>query len=228
MKTAILKSGLYPFFLFIVFILMIPDTFGQGKINFFDIRSGWNSYYHLYPQQMFREGEGYKDFKRWEKFWLNRSMNADSSRNGDFNVYRKAMNEYSVNKEKFDKATMIAANWKYIGPTGIHKQIQGLVNAIYIDTVNDNTLKTIYIGTNTSGIWKTTNGGQNWQNITDQSGLSIIGINNITGDPTHGNILYAATGGYFPLSSDAFGIGIIKSTDYGASWQVIYPAPGNS
>ncbi len=228
MRTETKHQPLIIFLLSITSILLISDIQGQGNANFFNIRDGWNSFYNQNSQQMSQTGNGYKDFKRWEYFWVNRTYSADSSQKGNFNLYRNRITDYYIEKEKYDNSTMLAANWRFIGPSGITEQVNGLVNAVYVDTVNDKTLQTIYIGTNTSGIWKTTNGGQQWKNITDQSGLSIIGINNITGDPNNGNILYAATGGFFPLSSDAFGIGIIKSDNKGSTWKVIFPETGSN
>jgi len=65
--------------------------------------------------------------------------------------------------------------------------------------------------------------GTTWHNVTDNSGLHFIGITDITGDPTNGNIIYATVGGggYFD-TSPFYGIGVLQSTDGGATWNSIY------
>ncbi len=224
MKTlSELKKGSLPVALFITFLFISTEPLAQDRLNFYSIRDGWNSYYQQYPGIMFEKGAGYKDFKRWECFWLDRTYSTDTSRSGDFTQYREAMNDYKKNKGHYDDASLLAPNWRFAGPTGVDKQVHGLVNAVYVDTVNDKSYNTIYVGTNSSGIWKTTDGGNNWSNVSDYNDLVISGINNITGDPNNGNILYAATGGSFPFSSDCYGIGIIRSTDYGQTWSLVYP-----
>jgi len=209
--------------LFITFIFVYTESLAQDRLNFYSIRDGWNSYYQQHPEIMFEKGAGYKDFKRWERFWLDRTYGSDTARIGDFTQYREAMIEYKKNKGHYDDASILAPNWRFSGPTGVDQQVHGLVNAVYVDTVNDESYHTIYVGTNSSGIWKTTDGGNHWSNVSDYNELLISGINNITGDPNNGNILYAATGGSFPFSSDCYGIGIIRSTDYGQTWSLLYP-----
>jgi len=205
--------------------LLFKEAPAQNGLNFYSIRDGWNNYYQQHPNLITEQGSGFKDFKRWERFWLNRTDGSDIFERGNFTQYRFALSQYKEKHKEFEEASILTPNWKFLGPKGVDLQVHGLVNAVYVDTVNDKYRNTIYVGTNSSGIWKTNDGGNNWNNITDQSELAIPGINNITGDPNNGNILYAATGGYFPMSSDGYGIGVIKSIDYGQTWNIFYPSP---
>jgi len=103
-------------------------------------------------------------------------------------------------------------SWTSIGPDNI----SGRVRSIAVDPSNPNI---VYCGSVSGGIWKSTNGGSAWVSLTDFASSLVIGC--ITIDPTNSNTIYAGTGeGYFNV--DALrGIGILKSTDAGATWNVL-------
>ena len=97
------------------------------------------------------------------------------------------------------------------------------IGALAIDQKNP---KTVYAGTGESnmrnsvsignGLYKTTDGGDNWVKI----GLdSTEHIARIIIDPRNSNTLYVAAPG--PLWSDSKHRGLYKSTDGGASWKNI-------
>lgn len=73
---------------------------------------------------------------------------------------------------------------------------------------------TIYIGTNGGGIWKTTNGGQNWSPITDD--LPILMGSTIAIAPSDPNIIMFGTGDAYGFN--ARGQGVFKSIDGGQNW----------
>jgi len=73
--------------------------------------------------------------------------------------------------------------------------------------MTDLNYKTIYVGSQTGGLWKTTNGGINWLNVTDILNKPGLGVNSVAIDPNYHNIVYIATDGS----------GIFKSTDAGSS-----------
>ena len=99
--------------------------------------------------------------------------------------------------------------WRLEGP----HNIGGRINSILIDPTNSNT---IYVGTPASGIFKTTDGGQNWsQQFTQESTLSI-GV--LAMDPSNSNTIYAGTGDKALSSFTYLGNGIYKSTDAGQTW----------
>jgi len=116
-----------------------------------------------------------------------------------------------INKFNFRKETASPISWSSIGPSNIG----GRVRSIAIDPNNPNV---IYCGSVSGGIWKTTDGGNSWIPISDFAPNLVIGC--ITIDPTNSNIIYAGTGeGYYNI--DALrGIGVLKSTDGGATWNV--------
>jgi photosystem II stability/assembly factor-like uncharacterized protein len=100
-------------------------------------------------------------------------------------------------------------SWEPLGPGNIG----GRIRAIHIDRTNADIM---WIGSVGGGIWKTTDGGGNWEPINDF--LPSLAVTAIVADPTDPAIMYASTGeGFF--NTDALpGGGVFKSTDGGDSW----------
>ena len=75
-----------------------------------------------------------------------------------------------------------------------------------------------YFGAVNGGVWKTTNAGQTWENITDgKTDLSSVGA--IAVAPSDPNVVWFGTGETFLRSNVSIGDGIYRSTDAGAHWQ---------
>lgn len=71
---------------------------------------------------------------------------------------------------------------------------------------------TIYVGTDTGFVWKTTDAGQTWAQMT---GLPQLWVNSITVDPTDANRAWVAFSG-FRTGDD--GSHLYETTDGGATW----------
>jgi photosystem II stability/assembly factor-like uncharacterized protein len=79
---------------------------------------------------------------------------------------------------------------------------------------------TFYMGATGGGVWKTTDDGENWTNISD--GYFDVGsIGAITVAPSDPNVIYTGTGSACPRGNISAGKGIYKSTDAGKSWSFI-------
>ena len=77
---------------------------------------------------------------------------------------------------------------------------------------------TFYMGSTGGGVWKTTDAGESWQNISDgfiEAG-SIGDIRVAASDP---NIIYVGTGSGCPRGNVSAGIGVYRSTDGGETWK---------
>ena len=75
-----------------------------------------------------------------------------------------------------------------------------------------------YMGSVNGGVWRTTNGGQSWDNLTDgKSDISSVGA--ITVAPSDANVIYVGTGESQLREDLTFGTGMYRSTDAGQSWQ---------
>jgi photosystem II stability/assembly factor-like uncharacterized protein len=100
--------------------------------------------------------------------------------------------------------------WREIGPSNIGGRTRQLV----FEPGNPNVM---YASAVAGGVWKSTNGGQSWVQLTDLA-IPNIAVNSFAIDPRSPRTLYAGTGeGYFN-GDGVRGAGIFKSTDAGGTW----------
>ena len=102
---------------------------------------------------------------------------------------------------------------------GINQDVSGRMVAIAADPTDP---LTYYVGAAGGGVWKTTDGGKSYLPLTDFLGNTAMG--SITIAPSNHNIIYAGTGEPNFAGDSRYGIGLLKSTNGGATWSVI-PGP---
>jgi photosystem II stability/assembly factor-like uncharacterized protein len=78
---------------------------------------------------------------------------------------------------------------------------------------------TFYMGATGGGVWKTTDGGSNWKNISDKYFGGSIGA--VAVAPSNENILYVGEGENTLRGNVAEGFGMWRSDDGGRSWKNI-------
>ncbi len=107
------------------------------------------------------------------------------------------------------KSPRSGMEWRLVGP---HRG--GRVVAV---TGHPTEVATFYFGACAGGVWKTTDGGTYWENISDgffqTSAVGAIAIS--TSDP---NVLYVGTGETAIRGNVSHGDGVYKSTDGGQTW----------
>ncbi len=216
-------KNLYMFLFLIVISITIftrKSVIAQSSDNYYVIRDSLESYYGSHPSLKQEEDGEYAQYIRWKEFWKDRVYGGDQSEYGSFKLYETAVRDYVNTIGYYQRPTLIGSDWHCLGPDNVNNfPFRGKVMSVYVDTAVDRSMNTIYIGTEASGIWKTTDGGSNWHNVTDPSGIPLLGIRDIAGDPNNGNIIYGATGFYCMDPTQDGGIGIIKSSDGGVTWQ---------
>ena len=115
----------------------------------------------------------------------------------------------------------LLGTWSNLGPTNQG----GRTRQMLIDPTNPSIMYAASVG---GGVWKSTNGGANWNQLTDLV-LPNIAVASLAMDPRNPQVLYAGTGeGFF--NGDAIrGNGVYKTTDGGATWTALaatVPAAG--
>ncbi|MEM7573469.1 MAG: hypothetical protein AAF433_11235 [Bacteroidota bacterium] len=99
-----------------------------------------------------------------------------------------------------------------IGPAGM----SGRVTAI---DVNPRNTDIIFAGTASGGVWRSTNGGINWEPIFDEQRILSIGA--VAVSDANPNIIWVGTGEGNPRNSANYGGGIFRSLDGGDSWEMM-------
>jgi photosystem II stability/assembly factor-like uncharacterized protein len=110
----------------------------------------------------------------------------------------------------YDPARLGALRYRMIGPAR-----GGRVTAV--TGVNQEPL-TFYFGSTGGGIWKTTDAGISWHDLSAQA-LASASMGSLDVADSDPNIIYAGTGSAGIRSNVSIGKGIYKSTDAGKSWR---------
>ena len=200
---------------------------GKNKsgANFYDIQKAFYKYWGNKPVKNLKnednEGKeselgGYFQFKRWEYQTAPKAYP-----DGVLPSPLKYWNEYlkfSATEKKPEQAKLTNTwtplgllNWT-CGNSG-YSPGNGRINAITVDPNNANV---IYIGAPAGGVWKSVDGGTTWNTTSDY--MPHLGVSTIAVDHNNSNIVYIGTGDRD--AGDCPGIGILKSTDAGATWHM--------
>ena len=80
---------------------------------------------------------------------------------------------------------------------------------------------TFYMGSTGGGVWKTTDAGHTWVNVSDGQFFRVGSMGAIEVSLSDPNVIYAGTGSSKIRSNVSIGRGIYKSTDAGKTWTFI-------
>jgi len=109
----------------------------------------------------------------------------------------------------FEPADLSRSSWTNRGP----QNVSGRTRALVIHPTDSNT---IWAGSVSGGVWKTTNGGLTWTPLDDF--MANLSANCLAIDPSNPNVLYCGTGEGFFVPGGLQGDGIFKTTDGGTTW----------
>ena len=115
----------------------------------------------------------------------------------------------SLNSQNFDESEYSALEYRLIGP------FRGGRSAAVTGVPNKPNL--FYFGATGGGIWKTTTGGREWENISD--GFFGGSIGSITVSKSDPNVIYVGGGEKTVRGNVSSGYGVWKSVDAGKTWK---------
>ena len=207
----------------------------QGKNNLTDIMNIVKDYYKN-PETINRLGttEVNRNLKHWQRYeWY---MSSRLGPNGEFvNINQKMIEATGLQQSR----TTVSGNnpnipasstaiWSPIGPLNTADGIGRVDRLAFHPTDAD----IVYAGTTAGGLWRTTDAGTNWTNLSPD--IPSGGISGIAINPDNTNMIYILTGdgdsnigglvdnyGYMRLS-----IGVLKTTNGGANWTKMGTFPG--
>ncbi len=188
--------------------------------SFYDIQK---AFYQYADDKDVKEIKGYKQFKRWEWFYGQRV-----DENGYMPSSKALWRNYRRQVITAEQYRSNPSNWVAMFPDSIppspdSTSITGMgrINSISFHPTDVNTF---WIGSSQGGLWKTTDDGQSWVCLTDD--LPLLRVSDLAVDPNNTDVLYLATGdiNYVAFNTIGagryyqFGMGILKSTDGGQTW----------
>jgi photosystem II stability/assembly factor-like uncharacterized protein len=165
------------------------------------------------------ERKGYKQFKRWEQFWLPRTYPTGYFPEGtEIFEEMRVIDNYSK-----DDPSLMSSDWQALGPFNVPNASDeqkgiGRVNVVRLHPQDENE---IWIGSASGGLWRSKDAGANWETFPFTQFLSL-GISDITFSKSNPSIIYVATGDVYGSagSRDFYSIGLIKTTNGGATWEL--------
>jgi photosystem II stability/assembly factor-like uncharacterized protein len=173
-----------------------------------DMMTSWlqemQQFYDLHPQLKETKGSGWKPYNRAKWFYEQRMLNGEEVPVG-------ARFEICKIKNELERANAPSARstWFTLGPTNF----AGRMLDLEFDPVDPSKLYASGAG---GGLWRTTDSGVSWTPLSDETGS--LAVNAICVLPSDPNIILIGTGeGTFNIDR-INGVGILRSTDGGATW----------
>jgi len=168
--------------------------------------------------------KGNKPFHRW--MWFNQMRYTDSPRKAELEYFKAGQ---MISRVKASKQGFALNAWIPAGPTDLAPSTSGSsihdlgrLNCIAFHPTDVNTW---WVGSSQGGVWKTTNGGENWIPLGDN--LPAMRISDIAVDPTNPDVMYICIGdygymgffSYYLARPTHYGLGVYKTLDGGNTWE---------
>jgi len=177
----------------------------ENRINY------WENYFNekFISKGINTKGSGYKQFLMEKQFYeMNSSAISGQSEAKRWETYitKKLAN---LKKPEYQPAS----NWISMGPNSIDS-FAGRMTSHAFDPSDP---EMIWAGSSTGGIWRSLNGGNYWEAMTSE--LPSMTVSDLEINPNNRNIILCGTGNDRFLSITLGpGVGVLKSTDRGLTW----------
>lgn len=200
----------------------------DDPVTFYEIQEAFEHYWSRQDMKKSSSGKekkapGWKQFKRWEHYWQYR-IDPSTGLFPKTTPYLE-LTRYQQHHQK--AVSSDPSSWRNLGIDTSYGGYAGIgrLNALAFHPDDD---QVIWVGSPSGGLWKTTDGGENWS--IQNEGTAVLGVSDIVvpDDYSTSQTLYIATGdrdggSLWSLgggqSNDNNSIGVLKSTDGGETWQ---------
>ena len=166
------------------------------------------------------KGSGYKQWKRWEDFNQDR-LTPDGQITNHTARNMNALERYNQLHEPRNRSVTLDTwsqwgennyvNGTYAGGAFPVHTGTGVLNCVAFHPTDSNTL---FVGGPATGLWKTSDHGTTWTNLTD--GWVNVGISSIVIHPSNPDTMYIMTGD--GDGANTYSVGIWKTIDGGSIW----------
>ncbi len=170
-----------------------------------------------------------KQFERWAYYWRDRvdaNGNFPSELLGYYNagIINKQGAIHNTNKQ-ITRKIKGAQSWVNVGPQGVpdangypnYPQMGRLTNFLRFKKVPESE-SVLFVSAPNGGVWKSTDNGSTWQPKLDFiAGIGVTDIKSSSTDANAPGTIYVSTGDYD--AGDIKSIGVLKSTDFGETFQ---------
>jgi hypothetical protein len=171
------------------------------------------------------EGGLIKRVQFFENFWKDRATKNIASEPNMFAKYYKGLRDDLIHRQSNScNPSGFSGEWRTLGPDSLPSQTMGYVNCVWADPTDSS-----YILAGTwGGLFRSTDAGKNWECITDDSPITggVVYVSSIAVNPLNKNNIYIGTASSagitsvsVPNLSGPFGVGMLKSSDGGESWE---------
>jgi len=168
------------------------------------------------------EGTGYTQYKRWFRYWAPKLLP-----DLDYDNYQQELLDYAQSYSPPETTGTNLPIWHLIGPDdtplGNHGTGTGQIHYIYKDS-HDLSGNTLFACSPVGGLFRTTNGGNNWQMAGTDKGISRSGVSSVVVDSHDDNTWYITTGNGESFKNKylwQYSIGLYITTNSGESWEEI-------
>jgi photosystem II stability/assembly factor-like uncharacterized protein len=157
-------------------------------------------------------------FKEWEVGI--RTKYGEDRPGYSFNYKMKEFFKLQNQLSSLNKSSNSAGFWSERGPGNVSGRTRGII----VDP-DDATLDTWFAGSVAGGIWKTTDAGATWTDLTPN--LPNLATSTLAMAESNHDVIYTGTGEGFFNVDQVDGSGIWKSTDRGVTWNPLASTTNN-
>ncbi|MGB8316637.1 MAG: T9SS type A sorting domain-containing protein, partial [Ignavibacteriaceae bacterium] len=171
------------------------------------------------------EGENKADhpdlFAKYERDIRTRSGRNAPDYPRNYKIEQMLKTRHMTSTKSLNKMSKVSSlNWIERGPGNVSGRTRGII----VDP-DDPSFNTWFVGSVGGGVWKTTNAGDSWTNLTPN--ITNLATSTIAMAMSNHNVIYAGTGEGFFNADEIDGTGIWKSTDRGVSWNQLASTANN-